>query len=172
MPVKLDHSHHLLYHSVSCGAIRDVLMMHMHILFHLLAGQVRKAGTIQRADLIDTTHIGLEIKELTGLLYIQIVANIIFIRIFFLELISCHIKMSRDPPDVFRSVGRAHCFAAIRAAEAICFVPYLFVYLDRPFIESFWWLLTQTREKQFQLPLVKGNFFSERPQIDWLHALE
>jgi hypothetical protein len=147
-------------------------MMYMYILFHLLAGQMREAGTIQRTDLIDTTHIGLQIKELTGLLNIQIVANIILIQVFFLELIGCHFKMSRDPPDVFRCVGRAHRFAAIRAAEAICFVPYLFVNLDRPFIERFRGLLTQTCEKQFQLPLVKGYFLSERPQIDWLHAVE
>jgi hypothetical protein len=147
-------------------------MMYMYILFHLLAGQMREAGTIQRADLIDSTHIGLQIKELAGLLNIQIVANIILIEVFLFELIGCHIKMSRDPPDVLRRIGRAHCFAAIRTAEAICFVPYLFVYLDRPFIESFRWLLAQSREEQFQFSLVKGYFLSERPQIDWLHAVE
>lgn len=71
--------HDRLYQAISSRAIFDILLIHMHVVGSHLFIVMRKTGAVPRAHCIDITHIGLEIQELAGLLYIHPIPCLVFI---------------------------------------------------------------------------------------------
>ena len=103
--------------------------MHMHIVGHFLFGEMRESCAIIRADSVYAAHIGRQVEELAWLLPVHPVL-IFFIeeQPFLFKLLRRHIEMRRYTPDIFSIKSRAHGFAAIGAAKAICFLPYFRVH--------------------------------------------
>ena len=74
---------HLLYQLISGRAVFDVLFVHVHIVHHLALGQMRKAGTIGRTDLVDAAFIICQVEELAGLYFIHDIPDAVFAQPFF-----------------------------------------------------------------------------------------
>ena len=119
----LHHSHHPFHHIVGRRAIGQVLVVNMYIVLHLLALKMGEARAILGAYGIDATHVGLQVKELTGLLHIHPVARGVLIQVFLLKLIHRQANVRRDPDQILRGVGGTHGFATVGTTEAIRFFP-------------------------------------------------
>lgn len=115
---------HLLYQLISGRAVFDVLFVHVHIVHHLALGQMRKAGTIGRTDLVDAAFIICQVEELAGLYFIHDIPRAVFAQPFFGKGFRGHFKMPGDAFDVGLRKRRTHRLAAIGAGQTINLLPY------------------------------------------------
>ena len=90
---------------------------------------MREAGTVSRADGVNTAFIILQVEELAGLFFIQPVPFLLpfFIQPLRFEFVNCFSKMRGNPFQISRVKGRGHGLATIGAGKAVNAFEYLVV---------------------------------------------
>lgn len=102
-----------------------VLLVYMYIIHHRLFGQVGEAGAVCRAHGIYGAHIGFEVQELAGAAAVQPFALAVLIQPLFFKGFNGHAQVGRDAPEVLEIERWRHVPAAVRASEAVYFLPHL-----------------------------------------------
>jgi len=71
----LQFLHHFFHHSVSGGAIFQVLFVGVHIVDHFCLRKMRESCAISWPNLVNRTHIGVKVEKLARSAFIQPIAG-------------------------------------------------------------------------------------------------
>jgi len=119
----LQQQFHFFHHLERSGTMFQILFVHVHVFNHSLLGKMREAGAIVGPHFIYRTHIGIQVEELAGFRFVEPIAQVVFPQPFFLKILYAHVQECGNAFQVFAVIGRRHGFAAVRATQAIYFMP-------------------------------------------------
>lgn len=144
--------------------------MPLDIIRHLLPRQVWKTRAIAGPDLIDGTHISLEVQELAGVGGIHPISLLIQVQPFFFESRLGHAQVRGDALDIGRLESGRHLLAAIGAGETVYLLPNLFVQFSGQGIQFAGRIFFDAGEKAAETGFIPGYFLSEGTEVDGFHA--
>lgn len=149
--------HQPLNQPESSRAVFNILLKHVHIIHHPPLGMMRKPGAISRPDRVNAALIVFQVEKLARLLPVHPIACAVFIQPFLAECFFRHTKMCCNPLYVFPRIGWRHRLAAIGAGQAICFLPYMHIFLHNQCIQSPRRFLFKPGKKSFKGGPVGGH---------------
>jgi len=150
----------LLHHLKRSRAVINILFVYVGVLRKFSFCEVRETGAIHRANSVNAAHIGFEIQELAGIIYVHKITVLLF-QPFLFEFNRCFIEVCGYSFYIFLGECRGHFLAAICTAQAIHFLPYLSIYNRRKLIDILRRVLFHAGKEAAEGFFVNGNFSAE-----------